>query len=515
MILKNGKPCTVPGKIASEFNTYFTNVAPSLLKKLPKQTRNKQFNEYLGKSLEESFFLTPTSPDEISKIINGLDPNKSSDIYQFPVKIIKAINAQISTPLSSIANESFFSGIYPDKLKYAKVIPLHKGKSKFDVKNYRPISILPLFDKILEKLMYERIISFLSTHMILSPCQYGFKKNHSTSLAITDVISQVKNSLEAKTFACVIFLDFAKAFNTVNHKILLDKLYHYGIRGVSHKWFSSYLTNRQQSVSVPGATSDPLTVTCGVPQGSVLGPLLFLLYINDIMLVSEVFKSILFADDTCLLAQHKNIKSLETVVNNELINISDWLIANGLSLNIDKSNFLLFGDKKLTTTCNFVIGISGQKLEKKTVVKYLGVKIDDQLKWDAQISHVNTKVSQGIGIICKLRHTLPLQSLRNLYFSFIQSHILYGITLWGLSKSSQRTIGTKLITQMSKCVKLMTYSSKNVNPNELFSVNKILNLEKLLILDSCKFAYAHYKGILPKNLNNLLKFKHLAHSHHN
>ena len=266
MINKKGKPCTEPNDIASEFNSYFTNVAPSLVKKLPKQSNKKIFSDYLGRNNDNSFFLSPTTSTEVCNTIKKLDQNKASDIYNFPVKIIKDICEIISSPLSDIINESFSTGVFPERLKLAKVIPLHKGNSKLETKNYRPISILPIFDKIIEKLMYSRLISFLTKHTILSTCQYGFRENHSTNLAILDLISKVQESTENGNLSCVIFLDFAKAFDTVNHEILLKKLLHYGIRGKAHEWFASYLTDRKQSVSVAGSLSEPLPIKCGVPQ---------------------------------------------------------------------------------------------------------------------------------------------------------------------------------------------------------------------------------------------------------
>ena len=219
-------------------------------------------------------------------------------------------------------------GIFPDKMKRAKVVPIHKSGSKMEISNYRPISLLPIFSKILEKLMHSRVYSFLQDQQILLKSQYGFQKNRSTEHAILDIQSKIIDAYENKETPYCIFLDFAKAFDTVNHSILLDKLYYYGIRGNAFKWFESYLTNRDQCVQIGNHSSGILNINYGVPQGSVLGPLLFLVYINDIAINYNILNFQLFADDTCIFYSHKNMKTLETTLNNELVNASNWLIAN-------------------------------------------------------------------------------------------------------------------------------------------------------------------------------------------
>jgi len=195
---------------------------------------------------------------------------------------------------------------------------------------------LPAFSKILERLVYNRLLEFIDKHNILSQNQYGFRKNISTSLALLDLVDKISMSTENNEYTIGIFLDLAKAFDTVNHNILLSKLYHYGIRGVAHDWFTSYLNNRHQFVYLNNAKSSKLPITCGVPQGSILGPLLFLLYINDLSTVTKVFTLIMFADDTNMFISGKNLNHLATIANVELASITTWFSANLLSLNIKK-----------------------------------------------------------------------------------------------------------------------------------------------------------------------------------
>lgn len=239
-------------------------------------------------------------------------------------------------------NCSFMTGLVPDCFKIARVIPVFKKGSNTQMSNYRPISLLSIFNKLLEKFIYKRLISFLNKHYLISNSRYGFRAKHSTTHAILMIIDKIQSAMEKGKYACGVFLDFSKAFDTVNHQILIQKRDNYGIRGLPKKWFCSYLTNRKQFVTIGNSTSDYRPILCGVPQGSVLGPLLFLIYINDFVTSSTVFDFHLFADDSNLFYTDKNLNEVEDTVNNELTKVSVWLNTNELSLNIDKSHFVIF-----------------------------------------------------------------------------------------------------------------------------------------------------------------------------
>ena len=289
-----------------------------------------------------SFVFDPTSPHEIELEIIQTPLNKAYGLYSCPTRILRCARYIISQPLSDIINNSVSQGIYPSKLKHAKVIPIYKGEDDTDPGNYRPISLLSIFNRIFEKIMYNRLKQFFDKYDVLYKSQYGFRKKHSTQHALLDIVSQVQLNMDRGLFSCGIFIDLKKAFDTVDHSILLGKLHHYGIRGVIHDWFSSYLTDRTQVTQIGHNNSDKVNTLCGVPQGSVLGPLLFLIYINDIYNSSDKLSFYLFADDTNLLYADKTLKSLEAVVNTELAKIYNWLTANKLSLNLKKSNFVIF-----------------------------------------------------------------------------------------------------------------------------------------------------------------------------
>ena len=223
-----------------------------------------------------------------------------------------------------------------------KVTPIHKGGSTQHINNYRPISLLSIFDKIIEKVLHKWLNSFLENNDILFHNQYGFRRNNSTVFALIQITEKIKSSIDNGKIGCGIFIDLRRAFDTVNHDILLTKLEHYGIRDNMLSWFQSYLSNREQYVSINGEQSESHAINCGVPQGSVIGPLLFLIYINDLPNISDVLKFYLFADDTNIYYESNSLQILEKTINKELNKVYLWLNVNRLSLNIDKTNFIIF-----------------------------------------------------------------------------------------------------------------------------------------------------------------------------
>ena len=346
------KVITDPTDIANKFNEYFTNIGPNLAKGIP--VVDKSIQDFMSGNHIGSMFLNPVTKEELCKLINHEKTNKASGYDGFYINIVKLISEYILEPLTHVYNQSFTHGCFPKVLKIAKVIPLFKSGDASSFSYYRPISILPVFSKFLKKIFYSRLIMYVNQKQIFSSSQYGFREGLSTTLALIDDIS---TAIEEKKYTIGIFIDLRKAFDINDHNILITKLDHYGIRGLSANWLISYLSGREQYVSFSNRFSKKLNVKCGVPQGSNLGPLLFIIYMNDMNNVSTLLKLILFADDTNIFFSIYNLQNAQTIINTKLTKLSDWFKVNKLSLNIEKTNLIVFTtpQKKMSVKVNIVI----------------------------------------------------------------------------------------------------------------------------------------------------------------
>ena len=419
----NGAHTSDPLVIVNKFNEYFSNIGQDLASKISATTDT--FTSFLKGSFSNSFSLFPTTASEIINVCNNL-PNKASmGLDEIPTNIMKKSIYCVADTLAHIINKSFKRGEFPDKLKIAKICPVYKGGVRNEFSNYRPISILPSFSKIFEKVVHIRLHNYLFKHSIISDAQYGFRSKHSTYMALVDLYDKVSKFIDERQVTLGVFVDLQKAFDTVNFNILLKKLEHYGIRGSPLKWFESYLTNRFQSVSLNDVLSSPRRITCGVPQGSILGPLLFVIYINDIVNSSQYIHFILYTDDTTLLFHAENFDKLIAKVNQELMNLSIWFRANMLSLNVSKTNFIVFGSR-LTDCSRFNNSVYFDKslITQVDVTKFLGVYIDRKLTWKHHISQLCITLSRKIGIMYKLCPTLPDKAVFSLYFTLILPHLM-------------------------------------------------------------------------------------------
>ena len=341
--LNDGSLTTDGSVISNKFNDFFITIGPNLAAKIPDQ--NLSPNDFMGQPLTNSIFLGDVTSGEIDIIINSLK-NGAPGYDDINASLLKLVSPCIVEILVYLCNKSLHEGVFPQELKIANVIPVSKSDDASVFNNYRTVSLLCVISKVFEKVMYNRLIDFLETFNILNNSQFGFRKNNSTYMALMTLMDQLITSLENGEYTIVIFLDFSKAFDTIDHVILLKKLLHYGIRGSALKWFESYLSNRKQYVTYNGITSSTQTIRCGVPQGAILGPLLFLIYINDLCSICKYTMPILLADDTNLFSRGKGIRTLENNINNELLNISLWLKVNKLSLNIKRHTIWHFADVK-------------------------------------------------------------------------------------------------------------------------------------------------------------------------
>ena len=505
----DGKVYNTKQDISNGFNDYFINVGPRLASKIPSShiTNNKIPNM----NFPNSFYLTPTCPAEVSNVIERLKSKTSYGHDEISPKLAKATALSISQPISHITNMSFQKGIFPKDLKKAKVIPIYKNKEKSTFSNYRPISLLPAFSKIIERLVYNRLYKYIKANRILDPAQYGFQSKLSTDHAIIELQNRIVDNLSKNRHCIGIFIDLSKAFDTLDHKIMLDKLHAYGIRGIAHSWFSSYLQNRLQFTNYLSCHSITGTVSCGVPQGSILGPLLFLLYMNDITSTCKECKPILFADDTTLLYQHSDLDSLRQKINNELKLLSDWFACNKLSLNIEKTQYVLFEKSKGTSAANSDdLMINGKKITYVKNVKFLGIHIDYKMKWDIHISKKCNQISKTLSVITRLKNFLPKWTLITLYNSLILPHLTYGIVAWG---NANAYLLKRMFILQKRAIRVISGSRYNSHANPIFKKLNLMNLYDLFQLECCKIYAKFCHKSLPPYITSQIETTSTEHSY--
>ena len=488
-------------EIANKFNKYFTNVADKILK-TRRFVGNKSYDRYLS-NYNHRFKITPTNPTEIQYIIDQLNPRKGTGPFSIPSFILRKLSSAICIPLSNLCNRSFESGIFPEILKITRVIPIHKKKSKLDISNYRPISILSNIDKIFEKVMSIRVRNHFERSNLLHNLQFGFREKHSTNHAVISMVQKIQEVIKNKNIAIGVFIDLQKAFDTVNHNILLNKLDSYGIRGIAKNWIKSYLTHRQQYVSIDGFESDKEFILHGVPQGSVLGPLLFTIYINDMHTCIKSSTTFHFADDTNLLyVPQKKVRNRNIVrkLNADLKALDNWLKANKISLNSTKTELVIFR-KKQTPVPDIKIKLNGIRLLPTKCVKYLGIYLDENLSFETHITLLNAKLRRANNMLAISRHYVPLKYLTQIYYGQFHSHLQYCCQIWG----QKQTKLTKTITLQNKAIRLMTFSAPDTHSNPLYKKLDILKLTDVVTTNNINFVHKALNGNTPLSFKNSFK----------
>ena len=428
-LLQNDRIISDHAEVSAHLNNYFSTVGEKLVDELNKnhQQCNSDFTGYLDTPVKHSIFVAPVNLEEINQLVRQLNRSKSPGPDNIGPGLIKDNVESFNKPLLHIFNLSLSTGIVPSKMKIAKIVPIYKKGDRKHACNYRPISLLSIFDKLLEKVVRNRLYYHLQRNNILYDYQFGFRHNHSTTLALIEVIDSILQNLDNRETVLGIYFDLQKAFDTVNHDILLYKLHNYGVRGVVYDWFKNYLTDRYQYTTVNKTNSPTAKVTCGVPQGSVLGPLLFLVYVNDIASSVPNNKLRIFADDTNLFIAGDNTDSVTQVADIALDALYKWFVANKLSVNLDKTCFMVFPDSK---TDDVRLTLNGIQIKKVTSCRYLGVIIDNKLSWAEHIKHVYNKLVRYTSIFYKLRNILPNKVLHDVYFALVHSHLMYAIEIY-------------------------------------------------------------------------------------
>ena len=398
-------------------------------------------------------------------------------------------------------------------------MPIYKSADKDQLKNYRPISLLPAFSKVFEKVMYNKIMNYFDSNNLFYQHQYGFRPKRTTSHPIIQLLNKCAsdNNLKPKHLTAAILCDLSKAFDVINHNILIRKLDHYGIRGIAKTWMVNYLTNRKQYVEFGEEKSDHCILQCGVPQGSILGPLLYLIYVNDIAACSDS-PILSFADDTTLLVSHNDLDVLYTSANEEISNLYSWFCSNKLSLNPQKTKFIILKPPNTRIDhANHSININNTCLQRvgkdqlEEGCRFLGVYLDENLSWLNHINHISKKISKSLFIMRQVKHILDRKSMKTLYYSLIHPHITYCLLAWG---NANKNILKKITILQKRAIRLIDQAQYNSHSEPIFKKLNLLKISDQYELDVVLFMNKFHNKKLPTSFHDMFRYNHEVQASH-
>jgi len=488
-------------KVSEIFNNHYTSLGEKLANEVLLNLETNVTYDNLNKepSNLKSLFLTPVNEDEIKNIIKSLKNKACPGHDCISSVVLKEVDYIIAKPLCFLINMIFIKGICPIKFKMTIVKPIFKKGEKLNVENYRPISLISNLCKVFEKALKSRLVDFLSKNNILSNLQFGFQKNKSTQDAIALLTNKVHEGLDLSKPCAAVFIDLAKAFDTVSHRMLLSKLENIGVRGNAFSLIQSYLSGRIQQVQLENNLSETKEITYGVPQGTVLGPVLFIIYLNELLLQNFSGSVISFADDTVLFVQGNTWTQVNDNISHDLNLLVKWLDKNLLTINLEKTKYLPFSTNKVRAPLDKEIDIVLSHRKNKTwnlkstdKVEYLGIQIDCYLKWDHQIQLLTSKVRSLLYIFKSIKRFVDVGSLRTIYFALVQSLLTYGIVGWG---SAYENSLKSLEVAQKRILKIVFGLDVHFPSHLLFTQSNILNIRNL-----------YYKTSLIQSIkNNVLK----------
>ena len=425
----NGQDCSDKETMAESFNTLFASIGKQIELNVPTH-QGSHFGDYLTGANNCNFAFHLIDNTTTLRIIINMKSSTSKGHDGISSELLKLIISDVSKCITTIINQSLTSGIFPNSLKIAKVTSIFKKGNNNSITNYRPISVLPVISKIFETVICDQLSDYFLTNNLLCAQQYGFKKNSSTELAALELLDRVLDQLDKHKIPINFHIDLSKAFDSLRHDILLDKLTYYGITNLARKLIESYLSNRTQFVQIGNQASTMKPVLTGVPQGSIIGPLLFNIFINDIVKASQKFAFILYADDTTLNSTLDSFgndpEEIQNSIVRELKNIFKWLDVNKLCLNVTKSKFMIF-QMPQNKVPQLSFDIDGLQIDQVYEFNFLGLIIDANLNWKAHLNAIGTKVSRIIGLLHKLKYVFPNNILHSIYNSLIMPHLNYSL----------------------------------------------------------------------------------------
>lgn len=460
-------------EIANELNKYFAEIGAKLAEVM---INNNNWTQEitLKKTQQHSFYLEECNNEEVERIITGLKCNKAPGPDKITASTIKRLSDILIPVLTYLINNVFSEGKYPEELKSTIIIPIHKEGDKNKPENFRPIALTSVFSKIMEKIIKQRIMSYLKKIQFISSKQYAFQENTNTQTAVLDLITEVENEIENGKYTVIIFLDLKKAFDTISKDILISKMEKIGIRGKQLELIRSYLRNRPQVTKVGETSSSVSYAKYGVPQGSVLGPLLYLIYINDIEKIKKNGNIYLFADDTCLFYSGKSMREIQDNITEDMVTLEEWFKKNLLTINAKKTKYMIVTNKNKRIT-EIDIKINNTTIERTDCYKYLGLWIDKQLTWNTHTDRIRKKLNPLVGALRKVAEYLPTSTLQSIYHSLIISKISYLLGIWGnTSKGNLQRMQT-MQNKAIKAIYKMPYrtSTRKIHENQMLVSTRV------------------------------------------
>ena len=503
-LISDGQNVSDPQKVGNLLNEHFASVGKKIQALIPDS--NIDPLKYV-KRVEENLLLGNINETKVVTYVEKLKNKFSSGIDGISNNLLKCIIHSIKVPFCLVLNKSLNSGVFPRKMKIARVRALYKSDNKFLKDNYRPISLLPVMSKILEKYVYLKLVSHMDRNQVLFPKQFGFRVGYSTNDAFLLLVAEILNSFNEGFSLFLVFIDLRKAFDTVDHIRLLLKLEQLGIRDVTLNWFRNYLTDRKQCVANEGFTSELQSVNVGIPQGSLLGVILFQLNINDIKGSLRFTNMILYADDTTMYVYGRNLKVLKCKMQADLQSLSMWLNMNKLLLNVKKTKSLLFsrhGNVRLD------VSVNGEVIECVRCFKFLGFHLDSALTFEHHLFYLYNKLLKSVFITRKLSTFVPQSCLRSLYYAHFFSLMNYGINIWfPLLDNSDRM---RLTMLQKRIVQIINNKGPRVHCMPLFCNMNLLTVKDLVTLENLKLMFKVNNGLTSKPIASL--FCNTHHQYH-
>ena len=453
---------------ADTFNTFFANVGKLLADKF---YDDDEYHWNLPESIYD-FNIATIDDVFVKSELSKLKDKSNLDVLNMDARLLKLSSRIVCVSLAKIINATFMTGILPDDWKCAKVTPIYKNKgSRDEASNYRPISVICHIAKIMEKAVQVQLKDYLLDHNFISHVQSAYLKDHSTQSSLLNIVSELFDGINTNNVNTLCFLDLQKCFDTIDHKILLHKMNKYGIRGRSHDFFKNYLSGRKQCVKINGELSRFLNIVYGVPQGSTLGPILFLLFINDLPTCLTKCECILFADDTAIYTMNVDENIAISDLQSDINNVAEWFQCNRLSVNVNKSYTMSVSTRSAN---NNILYMNNEVINNVSDTKYLGVTICSDLSWEKHISATCSKIGYGINILCRLRHKVNQAELLSVYNTIIQPYIDYCLPIWGYAPSS---LLCKIQRLQNRIVRIITHNYDfNISPSVLLSQLRIMNV---------------------------------------